>query len=87
MMRRLSSRPDMTRHAPNVLSEREFDVLRLAARGLPNKEIAARMNLSIRTVHSHLANIFMKMQVGSRTEAVLLALRQGMISLQDTYDT
>jgi DNA-binding NarL/FixJ family response regulator len=38
-------------------------------------------------VHSHLANIFMKMQVGSRTEAVLLALRQGMISLQDTYDT
>ena len=86
-MRRLSTRPDMTQHATNLLSEREFDVLRLAARGLPNKEIAARMNLSIRTVHSHLANIFMKMQVGSRTEAVLQALRQGMISLQDTYDT
>ena len=86
MMRRLSARPDTTLRSTNVLSEREFDVLRLAARGLPNKEIAARMSLSIRTVHSHLANIFMKMQVGSRTEAVLLALRQGMISLQDTYD-
>lgn len=87
MMRRLSTRPDETQHSTNLLSEREFDVLRLAARGLPNKEIAARMSLSIRTVHSHLANIFMKMQVGSRTEAVLLALRQGMISLQDTYDS
>jgi NarL family two-component system response regulator LiaR len=86
MMRRLSARPDTTMRSTNLLSEREFDVLRLAARGLPNKEIAARMSLSIRTVHSHLANIFMKMQVGSRTEAVLLALRQGMISLQDTYD-
>ncbi len=87
MMRRLSVRPDLSPHSTNVLSEREFDVLRLAARGLPNKEIATRMGLSIRTVHSHIANIFMKMQVGSRTEAVLLALRQGMISLQDTYDT
>ena len=87
MMRRLSTQSDATPHPVNLLSEREFDVLRLAARGLLNKEIAARLGLSIRTVHSHLANIFMKMQVGSRTEAVLLALRQGMISLQDTYDT
>ncbi len=87
MMRRLSTQPDATPHPVNLLSEREFDVLRLAARGLLNKEIAARLGLSIRTVHSHLANIFMKMHVGSRTEAVLLALRQGMISLQDTYDT
>ena len=87
MMRRLSARPDIAPYPVNLLSEREFAVLRLAARGLLNKEIAARMGLSIRTVHSHLANIFMKMHVGSRTEAVLLALRQGMISLQDTYDT
>jgi DNA-binding NarL/FixJ family response regulator len=87
MMRRLSAHPDIAPHSVNLLSEREFAVLRLAARGLLNKEIAARLGLSIRTVHSHLANIFMKMHVGSRTEAVLLALRQGMISLQDTYDT
>lgn len=86
-MRRLSARASEEEHSTEKLSEREFAVLRLAARGLPNKEIASRLGLSVRTVHSHLANIFMKMQVGSRTEAVLLALRQGMISLQETYDT
>ena len=87
MMRRLTSQSHPTTRIANLLSERELDVLRLAARGLPNKEIARRLKLSIRTVHSHLANIFAKMQVGSRTEAVLLALREGVISLQDTYDT
>ena len=87
MMRRLSSHSEPIQRPTDLLSEREFDVLRLAARGLPNKEIARRMGLSIRTVHSHLANIFTKMQVGSRTEAVLLALRLGLISLQDTYDS
>jgi DNA-binding NarL/FixJ family response regulator len=87
IMRRLTSRLMPPNRPAELLSEREFDVLCLAARGLPNKEIARRLGLSIRTVHSHLANIFTKMQVGSRTEAVLLALRQGMISLQDTYDT
>jgi DNA-binding NarL/FixJ family response regulator len=86
-MRRLSTHASASTRSTEKLSEREFDVLRLAARGLPNKEIAARLGLSVRTVHSHLANIFMKMQVGSRTEAVLLALRQGVISLQDTYDS
>lgn len=87
VMRRLSSRTDPTQRSTDLLSDREFDVLRLAARGLPNKEIARRLGLSIRTVHSHLANIFLKMQVGSRTEAVLFALRQGLLTLQDTYDT
>jgi DNA-binding NarL/FixJ family response regulator len=87
IMLRMSSQAEEQQSMADLLSEREFEVLRLAARGLPNKEIARRLGLSIRTVHSHLANIFMKMQVGSRTEAVLLALRQGMISLQDTYDT
>jgi len=87
IMLRMSSQTEAQQSVTDLLSEREFEVLRLAARGLPNKEIARRLGLSIRTVHSHLANIFMKMQVGSRTEAVLLALRQGMISLQDTYDT
>ena len=67
------------------LSEREMEVLQEAARGLPNKDIARRLNLSVRTVHTHLGNIFAKLDVGSRTEAVLLALRSGWISLDDTY--
>ncbi|QBD81394.1 response regulator transcription factor [Ktedonosporobacter rubrisoli] len=83
--RRLSQRASSPHTSNDTLSEREFDVLRLAAQGLPNKEIARRMGLSIRTVHSHLASIFAKMHVGSRTEAVLQALRRGMISLQDTH--
>ncbi len=66
------------------LSEREMEVLHEAARGLPNKDIARRMNLSVRTVHTHLGNIFGKLGVGSRTEAVLLALRRGWIALDDT---
>ncbi len=69
---------------PHSLSEREMQVLREAARGLPNKDIARRLNLSVRTVHTHLGNIFTKLGVGSRTEAVLLALRRGWIALEDT---
>jgi DNA-binding NarL/FixJ family response regulator len=69
-----------------LLSEREMEVLREAARGLPNKEIARRMGLSVRTVHTHLGNIFSKLQVGSRTEAVLQALRRGWVSLEETEE-
>ena len=69
-----------------ILSEREMEVLREAARGLPNKEIARRMGLSVRTVHTHLGNIFSKLQVGSRTEAVLQALRRGWVRLDETEE-
>ena len=69
---------------PSPLSDREMEVLREAARGLPNKDIARRLNLSVRTIHTHLGNIFTKLAVGSRTEAVLLALRRGWIALEDT---
>jgi len=72
---------------PPPLSDREMEVLREAARGLPNKDIARRLNLSVRTIHTHLGNIFTKLAVGSRTEAVLLALRRGWIALEDTEIT
>lgn len=74
-------RPAMA--APDPLSERESQVLLLAARGLGNKEIAAELNISPRTVQVHLANIFSKFGVGSRTEAVLYAVKNGWISLSD----
>jgi DNA-binding NarL/FixJ family response regulator len=70
--------------SPPPLSDREMEVLREAARGLPNKDIARRLNLSVRTIHTHLGNAFAKLGVGSRTEAVLLALRRGWIALDET---
>jgi NarL family two-component system response regulator LiaR len=63
--------------------QREFEVLKLAAKGMSNKEIAQELTISIRTVQSHLVNIFTKLNVNSRTEAVLHALREGWIALDD----
>ncbi len=67
----------------DALTEREMDVLRLAARGLGNRQIAETLVLSPRTVQSHMANIFGKLQVGSRTEAVMMGLRRGWLTLED----
>lgn len=63
------------------LTSREMAVLGLAAQGLSNKEIARELAVSVRTVQAHLGNIFSKLQVGSRTEAVVLALRRGWLTL------
>jgi len=68
----------------DALSERELEVLRLAARGHTNRAIGQRLNISDRTVHSHLINIFSKMGVNTRTEAALKAVRLGWLSLEDT---
>ena len=67
------------------LSERELDVVRAAAKGWTNREIAQTLDISDRTVQGHLANIFAKLQVSSRTEVVTLALQTGLITLEDTY--
>ncbi|MBN1811518.1 MAG: response regulator transcription factor [Anaerolineae bacterium] len=66
------------------LTDREMEVLRLAGKGMTNREIASDLAISIRTVQVHLSNIFGKLSVGSRTEAVLYALRQGWLTLEDT---
>ena len=66
-----------------MLSEREMEVLKLAAKGLSNQDIAEKLCLSIRTVQGHLGHIFNKLQVGSRTEAVVRALKEGWVTLDD----
>ncbi len=66
-----------------VLSEREMEVLKLATRGLSNQDIASELCLSLRTVQAHLGHIFNKLQVSSRTEAVVRALKAGWITLDD----
>jgi len=65
------------------LTERELEILRLAASGLSNQDIADKLVLSGRTVQAHLANVFDKLSVGSRTEAVVHALKKGWFNLKD----
>lgn len=62
------------------LTERELDVLRLAAKGFTNKAIGVQLNISDRTVQGHLAHIFAKLQAASRTEAVMRGVSLGLIS-------
>lgn len=63
-----------------TLTARESEVLHLLARGLRNKEIADRLYISERTVNFHLANIYQKLNVSGRTEALSRALKEGLIS-------
>jgi len=67
----------------DVLSDREKEILRLATKGLSNADIAKELYLSVRTVQGHLGHIFNKLQVGSRTEAVVRALKEGWVTLDD----
>lgn len=63
------------------LTDRELEVLRLAARGLTNKQIGHDLDISDRTVQNHLANIYAKLGVASRTEAVTAGLQRGLFRL------
>jgi len=65
------------------LTPREILILKLAAAGLSNKGIAARLNLKEYTVKSNLKDIFSKIHVSSRTEAVMIGLKAGMLNLKD----
>ena len=64
----------------NSLTDRELDVLQLAAKGFTNKAIGVQLGISDRTVQGHLAHIFAKLQASSRTEAVMRAVSLGWVS-------
>ncbi len=65
------------------LSEREIDIIKLAARGMSNKDIADELHLSRRTIEGNLRTIFNKLGVGSRTEAVMQAVGRGWLTLEE----
>ena len=65
--------------APEALTEREIDVLRLLADGQSNKEIARNLTIGEKTVKTHVSSILSKLGVQSRTQAVLQAMRDGLI--------
>ena len=63
------------------VSQRELQVLQLAADGLSNREIAQRLVISEKTAKNHVSNIFSKLNVNDRTQAVVQALRMGLVSM------
>jgi HD-GYP domain-containing protein (c-di-GMP phosphodiesterase class II)/DNA-binding CsgD family transcriptional regulator len=72
------------REWPAGLTDREVEVLRLLARGMSNKEIAARLVISPKTVGAHLEHIYAKLGVGNRALAGLFAARHGLIAVDGT---
>ena len=78
LLRRISAGPAPT-PTSEPLTPRELEVLRLMARGLQNKEIANELVISERTVKFHVSSILQKLDAGNRTEAVTIAIQQGMV--------
>ena len=72
---------ELPNEAESGLTARELDVLRLIADGMSNKEIAAILHITARTVSFHLDNVFSKCAVSTRTEAVVYAIKHGWLSL------
>lgn len=69
--------------ALDLLTEREITILKMAARGMSNNDMAQELHLSVRTIESHLGSIFNKLGVGSRTEAVIQAMKKGWFTLEE----
>ena len=65
------------------LSDREVEVLKVATKGMSNKDIAHTLFISERTVQSHMRSIFNKLGVGSRSEAILYGLKKGWFTIED----
>lgn len=68
----------------DLLTARELEVLQLVARGRSNRDISEQLAISEATVRTHMSNILAKLNLGSRTQAALFALREGLVSLHDT---
>jgi two-component system NarL family response regulator len=75
------SQPDRGPVSTLRLTERELEVLRLVAQGLNNKDIAKRLFISENTVKNHVRNLLEKLQLHSRMEAVLYAVREKLVEL------
>ena len=63
------------------LTPREMDVLRLLAQGMPNRKIGERLFINERTVKYHVASILAKLEAANRTEAVMVAIERGLITV------
>ncbi|MEP7290352.1 MAG: response regulator transcription factor [Chloroflexota bacterium] len=83
VMAKVAQHEQDTTHLVEGLTDRELEILSSAARGLTNKEIGKVLFISDRTVQGHLQNVYQKLGVGTRTEAVTAGLTRGLITLTD----
>jgi DNA-binding NarL/FixJ family response regulator len=83
VMQRLTKAEPTEERASDLLSKRELAILKMAAKGMSNSDIAKELHLSARTIESHLGSIFNKLGVGSRTEAVIKAMKKGWFTLEE----
>lgn len=86
LLKRAMMTPAKENKGQELLSERESQILKLVTTGMNNKEIAEKLFLSQRTVKAHLTNIFNKLNVASRSEAIVKALQWGLVTLENTED-
>lgn len=73
---------DVMKDKINELTKREVEVLKLLANGMFNKEIAATLNISERTVKNHVSNIFKKIMVSDRTQAAVFAIKNNLVKIK-----
>ena len=83
LLKRATMAPAREHKASELLSERESEILRLVTSGMSNKEIAEKLFLSQRTIKAHLTNIFNKLNVASRSEAIVKGLQWGLVTLEN----
>jgi NarL family two-component system response regulator LiaR len=83
LLQELTSNTADTKEPIESLTEREIDVLREIAHGLSNDDIAEKLFISAATVRTHVSNILSKLDVTSRTQAALWALRNGIVKLEE----
>ena len=80
------SHPSGRPSTSETLTEREVEILGLIAKGMSNREMADKLVISVATVRAHVSNILGKLQLASRTQAALYALREGLASLDEEND-
>lgn len=86
LLKRVTTVPVEKHKDSELLTDRESEVLRLVALGMSNKEIADRLSLSQRTIKAHLTNTFNKLNVASRSEAIVKGLQWGLVTLEYIED-
>jgi two-component system, NarL family, response regulator LiaR len=85
--RLLRGLPDSDLQSPeNILTKREMEVLQWVAKGVPNQEIAHRMNIQDATVRAHVGNILGKLNLENRSQLVLYAIKKGLVKLDKSSD-